>query len=71
MKQVAQADKPWRFTEELETHRVDARQLKYLARISFGALVLPYPPEQVECVLIEQNGRQETIFMNYYSDKLW
>lgn len=59
LKHVVRATKPWNFREDMFSPE-------------FGNNPLPYPPEQVQCILLVNAQREpEVIFVSYHTDQLW
>jgi hypothetical protein len=64
LEQITQATKPWNYSPEMG-HAVFGND--------FNSETLPFPPEQIRCVLLEnrQTQDEEVIFLAYHSDQLW
>ncbi len=71
---VAKASQPWKFSPAMSTSvfgdsvfRTDNR---YNGRKG-GYITLPFPPEQIYCVLLEYGDRHELAFVSRHNDQVW
>lgn len=74
--EAVRARRPYNFTGELDYPIVLPGQFEYTADITYARshvyqIALPYPPEEIHCVLVEQRGKHTLLLVNYYSDGLW
>ena len=77
---ITAARQPWNFSPEM-SHLVFGKSV-FRTDNSYdgtpgGHIVLPYPPEQVWCVLLSrsdrfsQNSRNEIVFVAHHNDNVW
>lgn len=62
LKTVMQATKPWNFSDDT---------FYPVFGDNFNGQ-FPYPPEQIQCVLlVNSQGENEIVFVSYHTDQLW
>jgi hypothetical protein len=61
--QAARASQPWHFIPQM------GRAI--IQDWTWEGIDLPYPPDQVVCVLAGQDGGARLLFVCYHSDNLW